>query len=359
MEEANPAVLHAAIPVVRKIFEKDYNINLMFAKSCMALTEPKGGVTLSATRLAELAFLDKGDYAKCDVKVLTAFAVVCLEQNREKFAKRADAPAGKARATIDGIEDEDAGPGQKGASHQMAARFMQELLKRFYGDKRPIMAELIHDALSGGITVNARLRDATRAAIDTAPINKEFAKAYVKAPFGTVPDGITEDFAVKAAFAFTRECTARYVQEFFFQKAGVWLELYFFLEIMDTSVEAELAQALTTGCAALLKSKETPGKHLSLPVVSKQQVSHHTLLFDHGIRKDGTQVHRDKQHRSREEYAATATCHWCRKTGHLAPDCKAKKDGQPKVKATGGGGKGGAGKANKLNNGKAAVTEAT
>ena len=179
MREDTKSKLVQAMDIIVPIVAKTYKITSMFGAFTLAITEPANGHTLAGTRQAEFDFLAAARYNSVDVKVLTAFAVLCVERNRELHRKKPDATAVQERGggIHISVDDDDAGPGKKGATHAMALQFMQEFLKRFYGDKRPVMAELIKGALGDDITVDEKLRTATRAAIKSNPLNKEFALA--------------------------------------------------------------------------------------------------------------------------------------------------------------------------------------
>jgi len=327
---------------------KSYRIRLMAIKAVKVITAAADGSTLDETRSRAENAIMQFSLDGVSVGVLKAFILECTEEKLLAYRKDVHPiPTTRTREQMEAHEDED---GVRTTAFQKSLGDLRKLLAQLCGDKtRPVLAQLLLDALKDNVTVDARLRTAVQEVVRLSDQNKAIWREYSAVAAGVLPQNCAGAIAVAAARAFCSEVAVRYCQVLLQIQHGVTVSIHHLRAVLDDSVEANLNQALSGALAQFCKATDTIHKAMHAPTIATPQhaqTATPTTATPAIVTPPSTQAAQTTP--AGTSPAATTPklsttklstttpkqrlCFWCQEPGHEVSTCPEKAAGKKKKK---------------------------
>ena len=312
-------LLKPAIPELAK----SYKIRLMAIKAAKSIQDGQGTQLDDARARAEAGFM-QFNLDPIPLEAIRGFVAECTEEKLSKYKKDSlIAPGSHGPKDPDGPDEE-----VKTTALQRSVDYLRRLIAQLSGDKtRPVLAQILLDALNNNVTVDARLRATVQEVVRLSEQNKTLWREYSAVAAGVLPTSCQGAVAIAAARAFCNEVALRYCQVLLEINHGTRIDLKALRAVIEDTVEANLTQALSGSLASFCKATETITKHLN---TSTQPTP--TPVAKVAIPVPTTQPSVTSKREKK--------CFWCQQVGHEVSKCPTKLAGGKKVKpmrAPGGG----------------------
>jgi len=323
------AVLAPALPELAKA----YKIRLMAIKAATSVLHHPTGETLDDVRARIEEKFMQFALADMPVEALRGFVAECTEEKLIKYRKDSFVQVGNARNNNQRIDANDDDDGVKTTALQRSISYLKGLLAQLCGDKtRPVLAQVLVDALNDSVTVDARLRAATQEVVRQSEQNKVLWLEYSAMAAGVLPVSCQGTIAIASARTFCNEVALRYCQVLLEINHNTKIDMGLLRSVLADTVEANLNQALSGSLAAFVRANESIMKGLHSATATTPKGT--TTAAPPPAPPTYSAPPPPTPQPQPPPPVRARVCYWCQATGHEVAACPAKAAGAKKVKPT-------------------------